>query len=313
MRRVAALPTSVMFRGVRLRVALVPVIALAVSLAACSPDDEPAAEPSQGPVTGAGPSVYGPLQDARQAGADYLTAQTAINKQLDAVWSACMKARGYDLAPPTPSREQILTDGFHIAYGTDIANPTVRAAEGYGVTSRLVGIPSVYDRVNGVTEYVKTLTDAQRTAFGVVLDGCSDEAHTKVLPTAELTQFDDASQDIALKIRSDGRVQAARAQWAGCMQAAGLPYRQPDGVADALDARARPLYKAAKPGVVTPAARALHAEELRVAAADWNCRKSTITPAFMSVRNELEGQFLDQNPELADRVWDRMAAVIGKG
>ena len=302
-----------MFRGVRLRVALVPVIALAVSLTACSSDDDPAAEPSQGPVTGAGPSVYGPLQDARQAGADYLTAQTAINRQLDEVWSACMKAKGYELTPPTPSREQILTDGFHIAYGTDIANPTVRAAEGYGVTSKLVGIPSVYDRVNGVTAYVETLSEAERTAFDGVLDGCSDEAHGKVLPTAELTEFDDASQEIALKVGNDTRVRTAQAQWGTCMQAAGLPFRSPDNVADAIDARARPLYQAAKPGVVTPAARALHAEELRVAAADWNCRKSTITPAYMSVRNELEGQFLEQHPELANRLWDRMAVVIAKG
>ena len=302
-----------MFRGVRLRVALVPVIALAVALTACSSDDDPAAGPSQGPVTGAGPSVYGPLQDARQAGADYLTAQTAINRQLDDVWRRCMKSRGYDLAPPTPSREQILTDGFHIAYGTDIANPAVRATEGYGVTSKLLGIPSVYDRANGVTAFVKTLTDAQRTAFDVVLNTCSDQAHSEVLPTAELTEFDDASQDIALKIGNDARVRSARVRWGACMQAAGLPYRSPDNVADALDARARPLYKAFKPGVVTPAAQALHAEELRVAAADWNCRKSTITPAYMSVRNELEGQFLDQNPDLADRVWDRMAEVIAKG
>ena len=224
-----------------------------------------------------------------------------------------MKAKGHDLRPPTPSREQILTDGFHIAYGTDIANPTVRAAEGYGVTSELVGIPSVYDRVNGVTEYVKTLSETERTAFDGVLNACSDEAHSKVLPTAELTELDDASQEIALKVGNDTRVRTAQAQWGTCMQAAGLPFRSPDNVADAIDARARPLYQAAKPGVVTPAARALHAEELRVAAADWNCRKTTITPAYMSVRNELEGQFLEQHPELADRLWDRMAAVIAKG
>jgi hypothetical protein len=224
-----------------------------------------------------------------------------------------MKEKGFNLAPPSPSREQILTDGFHIAYGTDIANPAVRLTEGYGVTSKLVGIPSVYQRVNSVTEYVKTLNDAQRNDFDSVLNACSDRAHTEVLPTAELTEFDDASQDIGAKVSSDPRVLAARAQWGACMQAAGLPYRQPDGVADTFDARARPLYKAAKPGVVAPAAKALHEEELRVAAADWKCRKATITPAYVSVRNALEAQFLEQNPALADRVWERMAAVIAKG
>ncbi len=302
-----------MFPVVRLRVSLLPVLVVGLALAACSSDDEPAAEQSQGPVTGAGPSIYGPLQDARQAGSDYLTAQTAINRQLDIVWRECMAGRGYDLEPPTPSREQILTDGFHIAYGTDIANPTVRATEGYGVTSKLVGIPSVYDRANGVTEFVKTIPDAQRTAFDAVLDACSDEAHSRVLPTAELTEFDEASEEIALKVNSDARVRAARAKWAQCMQASGFPYRQPEGVADALDAKARPLYEAKQPGVVTPAAQALHAEELRTAAADWTCRKSTINPAWMTARNELEGQFLDQHPELADRVWERMSEVIARG
>jgi hypothetical protein len=33
----------------------------------------------------------------------------------------------------------------------------------------------------------------------------------------------------------------------------------------------------------------------------------------MTARNELEGQFLDQHPELADRVWERMSEVIARG
>jgi hypothetical protein len=291
----------------------VPVVAAALALTACS-SDEPADAGSPPVATaGAGPTVYGPIQDTRQAGYDYVTAQSAINRQLDAVWSRCMKATGYDLPPPSPSREQILTDGFHIAYGTDIANPEVRAKEGYGVTSKLVGIPSVYNRENAVSQRVKTMSEAERNGFDEILNACSDQAHTEVLPTVELTELDDASQEIGAELAGDQRVLAARAAWGACMQAAGFPYRGPDSVADAIDAKAKPLYQAAKPGVVTPQAQALHAEELRTAAADWTCRKSTINPAWTAVRNELEGKFLKEHAELADRVWARMTAVITKG
>jgi len=293
------------------RVALVPVLALALALTACSGDDTSSEQ--QGPPTSAGPSIYGPLQDTRQAGFDYVTAQTAINRQLDAAWATCMKAKGYDLPPPTPSRQQVLTDGFHIAYGTDIADPNLRLKEGYGVTSKLVGITSIYLRPNAVGEFANKLPAAQRTAFDSVLESCSDQAHSQVLPTTDLTALDDAGQEIASKVDADPRVLTARGQWAACMKAAGYPYTQPESIQDAIDAQAKPLYKAAKPGVVTPAAQALHATELKIAAQDWACRKQSITPAYQKVRNELENKYLKENSALADRVWTGMEAVIAKG
>jgi hypothetical protein len=294
------------------RVALVPVIALALALTACSGDDDKSADDQQGPPISAGPSVYGPLQDTRQAGYDYLTAQLSINQQLDAAWKECMTGKGYALNPPTPSREQVLADGFHIAYGTDIADPDVRLKEGYGITSKLVGIPSVYSRPNEVGAFEAKLPPDKRNAFDEVLDACSDQAHTKVLPTSDLTTFDDAGQDIAAKVLADPRVLTANGKWVACMKAAGYPYQQPSAVPDALDARAKPLYAASKPGVVAPAAQALHAEELKTAAQDWTCRKQSITPAYQTVRNELENKFLDDNPALADRVWTGMEHVIAK-
>lgn len=288
-----------------------PFLAVALSLGACSGDDPAPSSPVRN--AGAGPSVYGPIQDVRQAGNDYVTAQTAINARLDAAWAACMKEQGHELAPPTPSREQVLTDGFHIAYGTDIANPAVREKEGYGVTSELVGIPSVYDRENSVTAFAKTLNNAQRTAFDAVLDTCSDRAHSEVLPATDMTTLDDAGRQIAERLNKDSRMLQARAKWGACMQQAGLPFRDPDGVADAIDARARPLYAAKKPGVIPPAAQTLHADEIRVAEIDWDCRKTSITPAYQGVRNELEAAWLDENPEVADRVWAHMSELIAAG
>jgi hypothetical protein len=292
-----------------LRSALLPVLVITLALAACSDDGSGEV---QGPPA-QGPSIYGPLQDTRQAGHDYVTAQTAINRQLDAAWVTCMKGRGYDFPPPSLTPQQVLTDGFHVAYGTDIANPAVRSTEGYGVTSKLVGLRSVYQRSNKLITYVEGLDATARNSFDAVLDACSDQAHSQVLPTAELTEFDDATQEIAVQIQSDQRVRAGQAAWAACMKAAGLPYPQADTVRDNLEARAKPLYQAAKPGVVAPAAQALHAEELRTAAQDWACRKTTINPAFVTVRNELESKFIDEHPELADRVWQRMSEVIAKG
>jgi hypothetical protein len=293
------------------RLLLVPVLALALVLSACSGDEEPAAAAT--PPAGAGPSVYGPFQDTRQAGYDYLTAQQAINKKRDAAWVACMKGKGYDLPAPTPTKEQILLDGFHIAYGTDIADPNVRAKEGYGVTSRLVGIPSVYSRNTAAGDYAGKLPPTQRAAFDAVLEICSDEAHTKVLPTTDLTALDDAGRQIRNQIDADPRLRTALAEWSGCMKVFGYDVRRMDDPADQIDAKAKPLYKAARPGVVSPAAQALHAEELKMAAQDWTCQKQTITPAFQTVRNELEDKWLEEHAELADRVYVTMDKIITSG
>lgn len=295
-----------------LRLATLPVLTVALALGGCAsqPDDPGPVTPSP---TG-DPRVYGPIQVARQGGADWLTSQTAVNRQLEAVWEPCMKAAGYDVPPPTPSREQLLADGYHIAYGTDLADPTVREREGYGVTSRLVGVPSVYAQPAAIVEFAKTLTtEAQKNAFDTILTTCGDKARSEVLPTVELTQLDNLSGSVQDGVRKDPRMLAANAAWASCMAKAGYPYRGPDQPKADLGARATPLYKQQQPGVVTPAAQQLHDQELAIAAADWTCRSTTITPALQTVRNELETQFVKSNATLVDKVRQQMKAVVDRG
>jgi hypothetical protein len=295
-----------------LRLAALPVLALALAVSGC------ASEPDDAPVTQASPTgdptVYGPIQVARQGGADWLTSQTVINHQLGVVWAPCMKAAGYDVPPPTRSREQLLADGYHIAYGTDLADPDVRLKEGYGATSRLVGVPSVYAQSAAISDFVATLTsETQKNAFDTALTTCGDKARQQVLPTAALTELDNLSATVQDGVSSDPRMRAANAAWATCMAAAGYPYRNTDQPQSDLNARAAPLYKAQKPGVVDPAATALHAQELAIAKADWSCRASSITPTLRTVRNELETQFVKSNATLIDQVRQQMKAVIAKG
>jgi hypothetical protein len=294
-----------------LRLAILPVLTVAVALGGCASQAEP------GPVTPSptgDPRVYGPIQVARQGGADWLTSQSAINRQLGVVWAPCMKAAGYDVPAPTPSREQLLADGYHIAYGTDLADPTVREKEGYGVTSRLVGVPSVYAQPAALTEFAaKLTTEQEKNAFDTILTTCGDKARSEVLPTAELTQLDNLSGNVQDGVSKDPRMIAANAAWASCMAKAGYPYRSPDQPKADLSKRATPLYKDQKPGAITPAAQRLHEVELIVAAADWSCRTTTITPALQTVRNELETQFVKANAALVDRVRQQMKTVVDRG
>ena len=296
----------------RQALAALPVLtAAALAVGGCASQNDPA--PVTPSPTG-DPRVYGPIQVARQGGADWLTSQTAINRQLEVVWRPCMKAAGYDVPPPTPSREQLLADGYHIAYGTDLADPAVRDREGYGVTSQLVGVPSVYAQPAAITEFTKTLTtEQQKNAFDTILTTCGDKARSEVLPTAELTQLDNLSGDVQDGVANDPRMLAANAAWAACMAKAGYPYRSPSQPKADLEARAKPLYQDQRPGVVPPAAQQLHELELAVAAADWTCRSTTITPALQTVRAELETQFVKSNAALVDKVRQEMKAVIDRG
>ena len=294
-----------------LRLAALPVLTVALALGGCASQPDPA--PVTSSPTG-DPRVYGPIQVARQGGADWLTSQTSINRQLETVWRPCMKAAGYDVPPPTPTREQLLADGYHIAYGTDLADPGVRGREGYGVTSELVGVPSVYAQPAAITTFVETLTsDEQRNAFDTMLTTCGDKARTEVLPTGELTQLDNLSARVQDGVKSDPRMVAATARWASCMAAAKFPYRTTAQPKADLETRAKPLYQAQKPGVVAPAAQQLHELELAIAAADWQCRTTTITPTLQTVRNELETQFVTSNAALVDKVRQSMKAVVDRG
>jgi hypothetical protein len=291
--------------------AVLPVLTLALALGGCaSQSDTPPVQPSP---TG-DPKVYGPIQVARQGGADWLTSQTAINRQIEAVWAPCMKAAGYDVPPPTPTREQLLADGYHVAYGTDLADPTVRTKEGYGVSSELVGVPSVYAQSAAITAFAKALTDeTKRNAFDTMLTTCGDKARSEVLPTAELTQLDNLTANLTSGVNSDPRMVAANAAWVSCMARAGYPFRSTDHPRQDLEARAKPLYKAQKPGLITPAAQQLHTLELAIAAADWSCREQTINPARQTVRNELETQFVKTNAGLVEKVRQAMKAVVARG
>jgi hypothetical protein len=291
--------------------AALPLLTVALALGGC------ASQSDTGPVTPSptgDPRVYGPIQVARQGGADWLTSQTAINHQIEAVWTPCMKAAGYDIPAPTPSREQLLADGYHIAYGTDLADPPVRDREGYGVTSRLVGVPSVYAPPAAIADFAKTLTtQEQKNAFDTILTTCGDKARSEVLPTAELTELDNLSGNVQDGVAKDPRMVAANAAWGSCMAKAGYPYRNPGQPKEDLNARAAPLYKQQQPGVVSPAAQRLHEVELIVAAADWSCRTTTITPALQTVRNELETQFVKSNADLVDKVRQAMKTVVDRG
>jgi hypothetical protein len=291
--------------------ATLPVLIVVLAVGGCASEADP------GPVTPSptgDPRVYGPIQVARQGGVDWLTSQSAVNRQLEAVWKPCMKAAGYDVPPPTRSREQLLVDGYHVAYGTDLADPTVRETEGYGVTSRLVGVPSVFAQSAAITAFTKTLTtEAQKNAFDTILTTCGDKARTEVLPTVELTQLDNLSGTVQDGVKKDPRMLAANAAWASCMAKAGYPYRSPDQPKADLSARATPLYKDQQPGAVTPAAQQLHELELAVAAADWTCRSTTITPTLQTVRNELETQFVKANAALVEKVRQQMKTVVDRG
>jgi hypothetical protein len=290
------------------------------ALVACSPSvsaapvravsANPAGVPGA-PAWSSPAGINGPLRAVAQAGTDWVTAETAFLQRSQPIVNACMRAKGYDFTAPAPDRTLIRRDGLTSAYGTPLADTTFRRTEGYGVTGALVGTRSVGEPPGPTDAITRGMTDPERNAVMKSYDECARKG-ASVLQSSTVDEFIKKSGALQVRVDTDPRILRARDQWVSCMKAAGFSYRTTDEPAQAVEVQARPLYESARDGVVTAEAKRLHSEELKMAATDWACREKTITPAFFTVRDEVENAFIEQNPELVGRVRDEMKKIISQ-
>lgn len=251
----------------------------------------------------------GPVTDLLNAGTDFVTAQLAIQRRSQPLEIGCMRDKGFDFQPIQLSREQIRRDGYTSAFGTRIAEKSFREREGYGVTSSLVGITgdeaTAPEQIRGYGQM--SLTEQQ--AADKALEQCS-VAGVKSLSIPAVEQLIDGWAEASARVGSDSRTLATAQACSACMRASGYVVTDENSPVDQLDEKARLMLEAGD--VNTPQAKALHQEELAIAKVDWDCRVKHVNKIRAQVRDEYEGAYLNDHPELVERVRAEMQKIIAQ-
>lgn len=259
---------------------------------------------SEGEASGGGAAStnkYGPLRVVVQGGEDWVTAEAAMETRRIKLLDECLTSNGYQVSGQTVDRDRIKRDGLQYAYKTDIADEATRRDEGYRATSFLVGM-APGDEEN-------TPVDAPPDE---AVQECSQTTQSQVTPES-VREFFKQGWAATKKAQSAPEYYEARSQWSVCMSKAGYPYDAPEDPPQHLARRAQDLLDEGHEGQADSEAAALHDEEIRTAEADWSCREKTITPVLHRLRNDLESEFLEKNPELANRVKLEMKQIITGG
>ncbi|WP_405590762.1 hypothetical protein [Streptomyces sp. NBC_01190] len=259
----------------------------------------------------------------------------------------CMQGRGFRfwVVPPAP-------DSAHREFPYAVDDIAWATAHGYG--SDLLARARRDAAADPNQRYLLSLPPDRRTVLIAALngprptgltadlpggvrvshsdEGCTAEAERKLygdLPawfratrvTAELT-----GERVAM-VQRDPRFLSARARWAGCMKAAGLPYADPQqSRAAATEPERRPGTGATEPerspGTATgPGPAASRAREIRVAVAEATCARSTGLSAVSASLDRSYGARLRRRyprtysdvARLSEAALPRARALIARG
>jgi hypothetical protein len=218
------------------------------------------------------------------AAAAPLTAAEAgvLDRAEERLIAGCMRQHGFRYwESPHPGAgeqppEYVLTDVAAAgAHGYRNASVPTNAELAADPNLRYVhGLPADQERRYSTTLNGSLARDRQinvRVAGGTVIgrgtDGCVADAERSLYGdlaawSAASVQVDDLTSRIPPRVLTDRRYLRAQSAWAGCMRAAGQPYRSPGDIRQKLGALA-----------ATPAAE--HAAETRVAVAEAGCAQRT--------------------------------------
>lgn len=245
--------------------------------------------------------------------------------RIEAGISECMTAQGFEYVPIDPIAQRAAITG-----SSRLSDEDFRKQFGYGITTlygkgtaqnnpneRIRGALSGADRTayeralwgeNTGATFSQAIEDGDFTRLG----GCTKTATEAVYGgTQLLATLQGKLDELDQRIVQDQRMVRAIEQWAGCMNAAGYRYSDPQDVDEDLLNRfreivpdAEPYATAAAPGTTydKAALEALQRDEVAIVNADVGCEDKHITSVEDTVKAEYEAEFRQNNQALISSV-----------
>jgi len=223
-----------------------------------------------------------PIHEMVQGGRDFVDWRHAVELAEVEAWNACAADAGVPQrrTPPDPAR--IRSEALDQAFGTPLHDDAFRAAHGYGLTDGALGTRFTEDT-------------AWQAAPAAVLDAC--QAATVPDPAAAhlAGAWIENAGALQQAVLEDPAVVRAVESWESCMR------EQGHDVADPLDSTSlRNPWRVVDTRIRQEGPTdAVHAGEVALAEADWDCRVAHVNEAYDSTRIRLEQEYVAAHPDEA--------------
>jgi hypothetical protein len=242
-------------------------------------------------------SINGPLEDVKNGGADFATAEIAKHQKFEALLLSCMNDKGFEYWAKPADIDLITRTGLEMAYRTDLADENRRKSVGYGATAYLVGKASAYEGKD-------TTAAKAEAAYEEALQACGPQSFDTLFPTELIDEVSQLGYDTEMTIRFDDEVVASEKNWSKCMAQAGYAFKTFEEPSLAVESKGRGLP------LLSKQARELHKKELQMAQDDWDCRVKYVNDVWFRVRDREELKFIEQNQEVVGKLRDAMREVV---
>lgn len=238
--------------------------------------------------------LFGPIDSAFYGDSDPIEVEIQLRDGQERVAASCMAENGHTYPAQLADAEQVRTDLYLNATGTELADSEFRTTSGYGTAKTIAeGLGSDEERDGS---YYRKLTREEQDRFDAQLKACDEQAIDQIgLNAPAFRQADEIRAEVADEMRSDNQITDAPSAWSECMATAGYSYTAPQ---DAEVATFQRTDEALRRNAAKAERDVLAQQELDLAEADWDCQLESIVPARAEARDRYESQALEKNLEL---------------
>lgn len=224
----------------------------------------------------------------------------------------CMRDAGFEYTPvPEPVGSTLSDEEFEKQYGYGITTLYDKNPEGDAPTPASTPADEAnrlaYERALFGDDPTATFADAVDNGDFTRVGGCTKQATDEVFGGSEVIQSLQTQLDaLDERILEDPRMEKAVEKWSECMKDAGFEdLAAPDEVDVVLHSKLEAIVgppENPNPDYDRAALTALQGEELALVGADVECETKHIADVELSVREEFEATFREQNADLIGKV-----------